>query len=479
MLTIYDGYRAVDRRKFLSIGGLAGLSSLGLGGLTIPSLLNAINPASAADSFLSDKARGLTGKSVIFLFQQGGPSQLETFDPKPEASQATRTVTGVTQTNVPGVTFGSTMKRLSTMADKLAIVRSFQTNNGGHNIQPVVGPDSEQANIGAYYGRIAGATRTSTGMPTNAILYPAAVDRDVPGPSARGDLTSTGTLGTAYKPFVPGGKGNLQDDMKVKLPHDRFFGDRKALLAQLDRLNRDMDSAGDLQSMDELQQQAYQLLLGGGVSKALDLSLEDPRVVQRYDTSHFTQSHDWRQASRGRAGFYTANAKCMGKLLLLARRLCEAGCGFVTIHAGYAGVWDMHADGNNLNMNDGMQAVGQSFDHAVAAFVEDIEARGLQDKIMLVTCGEMGRTPRINRNGGRDHWSKLSPLMMYGGGLKGQVIGRSTRDGGEPATANFTPKNLLSSILHTTLDVAKLRIIGNMPQQVARLVDTEPIPAET
>ena len=475
MLTIYDGYRALDRRKFLSIGGLAGLS--GLGGLTLSSLLGTSNAASAADSFSSDK--GLSGKSVIFLFQQGGPSQLETFDPKPEASQATRTVTGVNATNVPGVTLGSTMKRLSTMADKLAIVRSFQTNNGGHNIHPVVGPDSEQANIGAYYGRIAGATRVATGMPTNAILYPAAVDTEVPGPSARGDLTSTGTLGTAYKPFVPGGKGDLQDDMKVKLPHDRFFGDRKALLKQLDRLNREMDSAaGGVRSMDELQQQAYQLLLGGGVSKALDLSHEDPRVVKRYDTSHFVQSHDWRQVSRGRAGYYTANAKCMGKLLLLARRLCEAGCGFVTIHAGYSGVWDMHADGNNLNMTDGMQAVGQSFDHAIAAFIEDIEARGLQDKIMLVTCGEMGRTPRINRNGGRDHWSKLSPLMMYGGGLKGQVIGQSTRDGGEPATRNFTPKNLISSILHTVLDVAKLRIIGNMPQQVSRLVDAEPIPVE-
>ena len=114
MLTIYDGYRALDRRKFLSIGGLAGLS--GLGGLTLSSLLGTSNAASAADSFSSDK--GLSGKSVIFLFQQGGPSQLETFDPKPEASQATRTVTGVNATNVPGVTLGSTMKRLSTMADK-------------------------------------------------------------------------------------------------------------------------------------------------------------------------------------------------------------------------------------------------------------------------------------------------------------------------------------------------------------------------
>ena len=89
----------------------------------------------------------------------------------------------------------------------------------------------------------------------------------------------------------------------------------------------------------------------------------------------------------------------------------------MTIHAGYDGVWDMHADTNNLNMIDGMEAVGRPFDHAVAAFIDDVEARGLQDKILLICCGEMGRTPRLNKNGGRDHWGKLSPLLLYGGGI--------------------------------------------------------------
>jgi uncharacterized protein (DUF1501 family) len=160
----------------------------------------------------------------------------------------------------------------------------------------------------------------------------------------------------------------------------------------------------------------------------------------------------------------------------MARRLCEAGCGFVTIHAGYAGVWDMHADGNNLNMRDGMQAVGRSFDHAVAAFVRDLEARGMQDEIMLVCCGEMGRTPRLNKNGGRDHWSRLSPLLLYGGGIgEGKTIGESDKHGGEPASSPFDSSNLISSILRTVIDPGVLRLDPSIPEEINRLVSASPI----
>ena len=161
----------------------------------------------------------------------------------------------------------------------------------------------------------------------------------------------------------------------------------------------------------------------------------------------------------------------------MARRLCEAGCGFVTLHASYDGVWDMHADGNNLNMVDGMEAVGTTFDHAVAAFIEDIEARGLQDDILLVCSGEMGRTPRINKRGGRDHWARLSPLLLYGGGLKGgQVIGQSTRDGGQPTGSPLGPKHLISSILHTVFNVAELRLVPSIPASINRLAEFDTIP---
>ena len=319
------------------------------------------------------------------------------------------------------------MRQLSKQAHRLTIVRSFQTGNGGHNLQPLVGPDSMDANIGVHYTRVAGATRPQSGVPTNVILYPASVAQRVPGPEARGDLAATGPYPRSYAPFVPGSGGQLQQDMTLSLPRERLFQDRQGLLAKLDRLQRRLDSRGEMQAHDDLQRQAYQVLSGGGVTKALDLSLEDPETIARYDTSKYEQKGRWSKVSRGQKGYYDANAACIGKLLLMARRLCEAGCGFVTIHAGYAGVWDMHADRNNLSMRDGMDAIGYSFDHAVTAFVEDLEARGLREKIMLVCAGEMGRTPKINKRGGRDHWSKLAPLLMYGGGLRGRPGDRAIR----------------------------------------------------
>ena len=185
---------------------------------------------------------------------------------------------------------------------------------------------------------IAGVTQPASGMPTNAVLFPQTVCPDVTKGRARGNLSATGSYGSGFAPFTPGGQGDLQQDMILNLPRKRFFGDRRELLSQLDRLNRRVDATGQLQTMDELQQQAYQLLLGGGVAEALDLSNEDPAVVARYDTSRFVPSHNWERAARGKRGYYTGNAKSVGKLLLLARRLCEAGCGFVTIHAGYDGV---------------------------------------------------------------------------------------------------------------------------------------------
>jgi len=354
MLRIMDGQNGLNRRQFLTAGGL------GLGGLTLPTLL----ATRAAAASLPD---ALTGKSVIFLFQQGGPTQFETFDPKMTAPDGIRSVNGEIPTSLPGVTFGSCMPRLAKLAHKLTLVRSFQTNNAGHNIQPIVSSDSLDTNIGAHYSRVVGPTHAQTGMPTNAVLYPAAVSEDVPGPQARGDLRSTGTYGGAYTPFVPGKDGQLQQDMRINLPRDRFT-DRRQVLGQLDRLRRLADDGG-VSAVGDLQGQAYELLLGGGVARALDLSNEDDATLARYDTGHFAKSGQWDKVRRGKSGYYTGQARTIGHLLLMARRLCEAGCGFVTIHAGYAGVWDMHADGNNLNMVDGMNAVGRSFDHAVAALV--------------------------------------------------------------------------------------------------------------
>ena len=418
MLSVFDGNQSLNRRQLLQIGGL------GLSGLSLSSLLT----TKALANLSGGPTDPLTGKSVIFLFQQGGPSQFETFDPKPNAPSGIRTVGEVIPTSIPGVQFGGAMSQLAKLAH------------------------------------------------TTTVLFPASVSKNVPGPSARGNLSATGPYGAGFAPFIPGKGGKLQEDMKLNLPRERFLSDRRSLLKALDQLNRQTDVSGSINATDEIQQQAYEVLLGGGVSKALDLSQEDTRTLAMYDTSQYNGGTRWNKVKRGKAGLYNAQANTIGKLLLQARRLCEAGCGYVTIHASYAGVWDMHADGNNLNMTDGMEAVGLSFDHAVAAFIRDCEARGLSDKILLVCCGERGRTPKINKRGGRDHWARLAPLMLYGGGMGGgKVIGQSDKQGGEPNSTPYDPGHLISTILRTMIDPGQLRLIPGIPQEITQLLDHDPI----
>jgi len=466
MLSVFDGSQSLNRRQLLQIGGL------GLGGLSLSSLLT----TKALANLSGGSTDPLTGKSVIFLFQQGGPSQFETFDPKPHAPSGIRTVGEVIPTSIPGVHFGGAMSQLAKLAHKFNVVRSYSTQNGGHNIQPIVSKFSKEAAISTHFARVAGATRADSGTPTTAVLFPASVSKNVPGPSARGNLSATGPYGAGFAPFIPGKGGKLQEDMKLNLPRERFLSDRRSLLKALDQLNRQTDVSGSINAADEIQQQAYEVLLGGGVSNALDLSREDAKTLAMYDTSQYDGGTRWNKVKRGKAGLYNAQANTIGKLLLQARRLCEAGCGYVTIHASYAGVWDMHADGNNLNMTDGMEAVGLSFDHAVAAFIRDCEARGLSDKILLVCCGEMGRTPKINKRGGRDHWARLAPLILYGGGMGGgKVIGQSDKQGGEPNSKAYDPGHLISTILRTMIDPGQLRLLPGIPQEITQLLDHDPI----
>jgi uncharacterized protein (DUF1501 family) len=149
--------------------------------------------------------------------------------------------------------------------------------------------------------------------------------------------------------------------------------------------------------------------------------------------------------------------------------LAESGSGFISINTEF--VWDFHADGNNIGIAAGQKAVIAPFDHAVSAFIDDVEARGLSDKILLVCCGEMGRTPKINKNGGRDHWPSLAPLMIYGGGLtNGQVVGSSTRDGGKPNGTPLQPVNLLSTIVHTLFNPGEVRVMPSLPREVLDMV---------
>jgi hypothetical protein len=446
------GSDLTSRRDFLTVGGLA------LGGLSLPGLLQA--RAMAAQQKLP-----VTDKSVIFLFMHGGPSQIETFDPKMTAPAGVCSVNGEVPTSLAGVTYGSAFPRLAALAHTTTIVRSFKTGDGNHDIKPIVGKATGGANLGALYARVAGANRPHSGMPTNVALYPRAVD-----PSTRpvlkqfGDFESTGAFGSAYSPFAPSGGGDLKNDLRLKLPIDRI-DDRRQLLAGLDRLRRSVDSGGLMAGIDGLRQQAFDTLLGG-VADAFNLSREDPATVRRYDTGPLVRP-DQISKRLHNYPFYVDNAKTLGKLLLLARRLCERGCGFVTVTTSF--VWDMHADVNNAGVEEGMRYLAPPFDHAVSTFLEDVAARGLSEKILLVCCGEMGRTPRINGRGGRDHWGNLAPLLLAGGGLKmGRVVGQSTRDAAEPQTEPITIPNLVSTVLHTLFDVGQLRLVPGVPREIVR-----------
>ena len=444
------GSDLTSRRDFLTVGGLA------LGSLSLPGLLQA--RAMAAQQKLP-----VTDKSVIFLFMHGGPSQIETFDPKMTAPPGVCSVNGEVPTSLAGVTYGSAFPRLAALAHTTTIVRSFKTGDGNHDIKPIVGKATGGANLGALYARVAGANRPHSGMPTNVALYPRAVD-----PSTRpvlkqfGDFESTGAFGSAYSPFAPSGGGDLKNDLRLKLPIDRI-DDRRQLLAGLDRLRRSVDSGGLMAGIDGLRQQAFDTLLGG-VADAFNLSREDPATVRRYDTGPLVRP-DQISKRLHNYPFYVDNAKTLGKLLLLARRLCERGCGFVTVTTSF--VWDMHADVNNAGVEEGMRYLAPPFDHAVSTFLEDVAARGLSEKILLVCCGEMGRTPRINGRGGRDHWGNLAPLLLAGGGLKmGRVVGQSTRDAAEPQTEPITIPNLVSTVLHTLFDVGQLRLVPGVPREI-------------
>jgi hypothetical protein len=458
MLTFFDGRNS--RREFLRVGGLT------LGGLTLPRLWELQAQANS-------DGRPVTDKSVVFLFLQGGPSQFETFDPKMAAPSNVRSATGEIATSLPGVTYGSTFARLAKLAHKTTIVRSFRTGDANHNIKPVVCKETLNANLGSLYARIAGTNSPTSGMPLNVVLFPRAVDSNTqPGTMNFGKFDSVGSLGSAYAPFIPGGDGAFQQDLRLNMPRDRL-DDRRRLLAQLDEFKRGIDNSADGQGLDKLRQQAFEAILGG-VGSAFDWAKEDSLTIERYDTKSLVRPESISQRWKNHKN-YADHGASLGKLLLLARRLCEAGCGFVTVTTNFG--WDMHADENNAPCEEGMGYCGLPLDHAVSAFIEDVEARGLSKRILLVICGEMGRTPRLNARGGRDHWGTLAPLMLYGGGLNmGRVVGQSTRDGGEANSDAVAIPNLVGTILQTLLDVGKLRTMPGVPSDLARIIAAEPIP---
>jgi uncharacterized protein (DUF1501 family) len=197
-----------------------------------------------------------------------------------------------------------------------------------------------------------------------------------------------------------------------------------------------------MEGLDEFEEQAFNLILGNA-PQAFDLSKEDPRLVAKY-------------------------GKDFGQQMLIARRLCEAGCVFVTIN--YGG-WDMHQ-----NIRQGLQRRSPALDQAVTTFVQDIHDRGLNEKILLVITGEFGRTPRINRNAGRDHWAPLSTLALSGGGLEmGQVIGESNPKAEVPQSTPISPQDLMATVFHVLGIDLKIQFVNLAGRPVYMLDDGKPI----
>lgn len=386
------------RRDFLKVG------TLGVGSLTLPMLLRGRAEAAAA-------GRAVKNTSVVWLWLGGGPTHVETFDPKMTAPSEYRSVTGEESTPLAGVTIGGTFPKVARVVDKMALVRSFAHTNSGHGggtHYVMTGYDNKvvdnggvpsRPSIGSIVSRVRGASHPDSGVPTYVRMGGILAD----GPAF---------LGAAYGPFDQ--NGQARRNMTLALPEDRI-GQRRNLLDSLDKMNRQVDRTGLMEGLDQFEEQAYSLVFGNA-AKAFDLKDEDPKVVARY-------------------------GKGLGEQLLTARRLCEVGAGFVTIQ--YGG-WDMHG-----NIEQAMKSRSPALDQAVSAFIEDTYERGSHDNILLVITGEFGRTPRVNRNAGRDHWAPLSTLALAGGGLKmGQVVGESASKVDVPKSTPITPQDLMATVFH-------------------------------
>ncbi len=428
MLTLQTDrrYRDCDgatRRDFLRVGGLG---ALGLGGLM------------QAREALANDGQASRDTSVVWLWLGGGPTHVETFDPKMSAPVEYRSVTGDVKTRIPGVSLGGNFEQMAQVADKMAFVRSFHHGNSGHgggthwvmtgynNRGIDNGGLPSRPSMGSITAKHRGANHPVSGMPTYVRL---------------GGIGSDGPafLGTPYAPF--GTSGESRKNMSLQTNIGRLE-DRRGLLTGLDRLRRTADRQGVVEGLNAFEQQAFNLVLGKA-PEAFDLKKEDPRTVAKYGGG-------------------------LGSSLLMARRLCEAGCGFVTL--SYGG-WDMHG-----NIERSMNGRGPVVDRAVAAFVDDVAQRGLSERILLVVTGEFGRTPKINRNKGRDHWAPLSTLALAGGGLQmGQTVGESDAKVYRPQSDPITPQDLMATVFHVLGIDHRIQFINQGGRPVYMIEDGEPI----
>ena len=416
--------QGISRRTALKAG------FLGIAGLTLPDLLRlrAEQPASTTDK----------DTAVILLWLDGGPSQLETYDPKPDAPAEFRGPYGTLATKVPGVRVSDKLPHHARHMDKMVLVRSLHHDNGDHFAAAhwmLTGRFGSSAaslspkfpSVGSYAAAVRGSR--APGMPAYVGL-----------PSAQSVYLFPGYMGAAYlgpqfNPFdVDRERKYLaaSDTTRVRTPkwiagldpaRAAQTAGRAKLLTQFDTIRRDLDRSGTIDAMDKYQQQALDLILGTKAREAFDIDKEDPRFADRYGQS------PW------------------GRYTLMARRLVEAGVTFVTVDMPH---WDDHS---NIDKGHGYKL--PPLDQAVGALLDDLTERGLFDKVLVVVMGEFGRTPKINTGQpgipipGRDHWGNAISAMMAGGGLKGgQVVGKTTPKAEHPVDRPLKPADLLATVYH-------------------------------
>jgi hypothetical protein len=387
----------VSRRDFLRIGGL------GMGGLSLPQLLQAeqLNRV------------GKSHKAVIMIYMAGAPPHQDLFEIKTDAPSDYRGEFSPIKTNVPGIEICELLPGLARNMDKCVPIRSMvgapngnhdsfmcYTGRAGSTLDPQGQPPGGWPCMGSVLSQLQGSADPK--VPAFVGLAPKA------GHPPYGSPGHPGFLGVGHTAFRPTGPG-MEDMVLNGVTLDRL-GDRQKLLSAFDQFRRNADSSGLMEGMDSFTQDAFGLLTSSKLADALNLDKEDPKLRERYgkgDPKNFGDG-----APRNLEHF------------LMARRLVEAGARCVTLNYGR---WDFH----DKNF-DGMRGHAPLFDQGLSTLIEDLSERGMLDDVAVVAWGEFGRTPKINANGGRDHWPAVGCALLAGGGMKtGQVIGSTDRLGGE------------------------------------------------
>ncbi|MBI3418325.1 MAG: DUF1501 domain-containing protein [Verrucomicrobia bacterium] len=417
----------VSRRNFLKIG------ALGFGGLTLPQLLRAE----------AQSGVGRSHKAVIMIFLPGGPSHQDMFDLKMDAPAEIRGEFKPIRTSVPGIQICEHLPRMAKLMDKTAIIRSIIGANGDHYaVQCLTGRDHKNQPQGGWF--CLGSALSKLQGPVDKSVPPFVGLSPKMGHMEWADAGSPGFLGPAHAPFKPLDAGKT--DMVLNgVTLDRL-ADRRALLSGFDRFRRDVDASGLMEGLDSFNEQAFGMLTSSKLVEALDLTKEDPKLVERYGKG------DPRNRDDG-------GPKLM-EHFLIARRLVEAGSRCVTLAFSR---WDHHGDNFGALRQD-----LPLLDQGLSALIEDLHQRGLDKDVSVVVWGEFGRTPTINKDGGRDHWPRVSCGLVAGGGMKtGQVIGATDRLGGEATERPVTFGEVFATLYHNLgIDVSKVTIpdLSGRPQ---------------